>query len=70
MLSLAEVENWHDSSFLVLRWIAFEDLLNELVVLLSELEGDTRIIFGGISMDVESVACNSCAGYERPTLSS
>ena len=50
MLSLSEIEDWHDSGLLVLGRVAFEDLVNELVVLLRELKGDVRIVFGGISM--------------------
>lgn len=50
MLSLPEIENWHDSSFLILWRVAFEDLLDKLVVLLRELEGNVRIVFGGIAM--------------------
>lgn len=50
MLSLSQIEDGHNSRLLVLGRVAFEDLIDELVVLLGELEGDVRIIFGGISM--------------------
>jgi hypothetical protein len=50
MLSLSEIEDWHDSGLFVLGRVAFEDLVNELVVLLRELKGDVRIVSGGISM--------------------
>jgi hypothetical protein len=50
MLSLSEIEDGHDSRLLVLGWVAFEDLFDELVVLLGELEGNIRIVFRGISM--------------------
>jgi hypothetical protein len=50
MLSLSEIEDGHDSCLLVLGRVAFENLIDEFVVLLCELEWDVRIIFGGISM--------------------
>lgn len=50
MLTLSEVEKGHHSSLLVLWRIPFEDLIDELVVLFGELERDTRIVFGAISM--------------------
>jgi hypothetical protein len=33
-----------------LRWIAFQDLIDEPVVLLCELEGNASVVLGGISM--------------------
>lgn len=50
MLSLSEIENWHDGSFLVLWRVAFEDLFDELVVLLRKLEGNIGIVLGRIAM--------------------
>lgn len=50
MLSLSEIEDWHDGGFLVLWRVAFENLFDELVVLLCELEGCVRIVSGGIPM--------------------
>lgn len=50
MLSLSEVQQWHHSSFLVLRGVSFEDLIDELVVLLRELEWYACIILGAIAM--------------------
>lgn len=50
MLSLSEIEDGHHSRLLVLGWVAFEDFFDELVVLLRELEGYIRIIFGSITM--------------------
>jgi hypothetical protein len=50
MLTLSEVEQRHNGRLLVLRRIPFEYLIDELIVLLSELEGYAGIIFGGISM--------------------
>jgi hypothetical protein len=50
MLSLSEIEDWHDRSFLVLRRVAFEDLFDELIILFRELEGYIRVVFGGVSM--------------------
>jgi len=40
VLSLAQVEEGHDSCFFVLRGIAFKDLGDELLVDGIELEGD------------------------------
>ena len=50
MLSLSEVEDGHHGRLLVLGWVALEDLFDELIVLLCELEGDVRVVFGGITM--------------------
>ena len=50
MLSLSEIEERHDSGFLVLWWVSFEDLSDELIVLLGEFEGSIRIVLGCISM--------------------
>ena len=32
MLALAEIKDWHDSCLFVLRWVAGEDLFDELFV--------------------------------------
>ena len=40
MLALTKIEEWHYSSFLVLRWIPFEDLGDEFFVDGIEFEGD------------------------------
>jgi hypothetical protein len=50
MLPLSKVQYGHDGRLLVLWWISLEDLIDELVVLRSELERDLRIVLGGISM--------------------
>jgi hypothetical protein len=50
MLSLSEVQKGHHSCLLVLGRVAFQDLIDELVVLLCELEGDAGIVLRGISM--------------------
>jgi len=48
----------------VLGRVAFENFVDELIVLLRELEWSIRIIFGSISMDLKGIAGNSCAGRE------
>lgn len=50
MLTLTKVQEGHDSSLLVLRGITGEDLLDELVVLLGELEGEGGIVLGGVAV--------------------
>jgi hypothetical protein len=50
MLSLSEIQKGHHGCLLVLGRVAFEDLIDELVVLLCELEGNAGIVLGGISM--------------------
>jgi hypothetical protein len=50
MLALSEVEDRHDGCFLVLGWVSLENLLDELVVLLSELERDAGIVIWGITV--------------------
>ena len=44
MLSLAKVEEGHYSGFLVLGWVAFEDLGDELLVDGIELKGYLGIV--------------------------
>lgn len=50
MLSLSQIQNGHDSRLLVLWWIALEDLVDELVILVVELEGDFGIIDRRVAM--------------------
>lgn len=58
MLPLSKIKDGHDGGLLVLGWVTLEDLFNELVILLRKLEGDVRIVFGGISMlPSELLAC-------------
>jgi len=53
VLTLSQIQNWHNGSFLVLGRVSLEDLGDDLVVFLGELEGDAGIIFGGVAMLVE-----------------
>lgn len=55
MLPLSEIQQWHHSSFLVLWGVAFQDLLDELVILLRELEWDASIIVGRVTMLIHAV---------------
>lgn len=50
MLPLSEVQKGHHSGLLVLGRVSLEDLIDELVVLFGELEGDTGIVHWGISV--------------------
>jgi len=50
MLSLSEIQKGHHSCLFVLGRVAFQDLIDELVVLLCELERDAGIVLRGISM--------------------
>jgi hypothetical protein len=50
MLPLSEIENWHHGRFLVLWWIALQNLIDELVILLRELEGNASIIIRRIAV--------------------
>ncbi len=50
MLSLPQIQKGHHGCLFVLGRIAFQDLIDELVVLLCELEGDASIVLRGISM--------------------
>jgi hypothetical protein len=44
VLALAEIEERHDSGFLVLWWVAFEDFFYEPLILGGEFEGNGEII--------------------------
>jgi hypothetical protein len=50
MLSLSEIQKGHHSCLFVLGRVAFKDLIDELVILLCEFEGNAGIILRGISM--------------------
>ena len=50
MLSLPEIQDGHNSRLFVLGRVSFEDLVDELVVLLGELEGNVGIVLGRVSM--------------------
>lgn len=50
VLSLSKVEQRHDGRLLVLWRVALEDLIDDLVVLLGELEGDVGVVDLGISV--------------------
>jgi hypothetical protein len=50
VLALAEVEKWHDGGFLVLRWVAFDDFVDEAEVGLVEFKGDGGVVVGCVSV--------------------
>jgi len=50
VLTLAEVEQGHDGCLLVLGRVALEDLLDDLLILGSELERDVGVVLGSISV--------------------
>lgn len=50
MLPLSNIKQWHYSRLLVLWWVSGKNLLDEFLILRSELEGYRRIILGGISV--------------------
>jgi hypothetical protein len=44
VLALTQIQKWHDSTLLVLRGVALEDLIDQSEVLLGELERDGRVV--------------------------
>jgi hypothetical protein len=50
VLTLAEVQQRHDGCLLVLRGVAGDDFLDELFVLFGELEGNGRVVLGGVAV--------------------
>jgi len=44
VLSLSEIEQWHDRRLLVLRRVSSQDLLDELLILCVELEGNVQVV--------------------------
>jgi hypothetical protein len=50
VLALAKVEQGHNSGLLVLRGVAGDNLLDELLILLRELERDRRVVLGRIAV--------------------
>jgi hypothetical protein len=55
MLALSKIQQWHHGRLLVLWWVALQDLIDELVVLLSELKGNIRIVFWSITVLIKSI---------------
>lgn len=50
MLALAEIQQRHDRGLLILRWIALQDLIDEPLVLRSEVERDARVVLWCVAM--------------------
>ena len=55
MLPLPKVEEWHHGGFLILGWVAFEDLVDQLLADGGELERYLRVVVGGISVLKDSL---------------
>ena len=53
VLALAEVEQGHDGSLLVLRRVSAEDFLNELFILGVECEGDVEVVLWCVAVLVK-----------------
>lgn len=49
-LALTEIEKWHHSGFLVLWWVAGEDLFDDGLVLGGEGEGNGGVVLGGVAV--------------------
>lgn len=58
VLALAKIKQWHDSSLLVLRRVALEDLIGECEVLLGKLEREGRVVVGFVAMLLETTIVN------------
>lgn len=50
MLALAKVQNWHDSSLLVLRWVALKQLGDDGLILWRECEGNVGVVVGCVAV--------------------
>lgn len=50
VLALAQVEQRHYRRLLVLAWIAAQDLLDELLILCVEFEGNVQVVLGGVAV--------------------
>lgn len=50
MLSLSQIEQWHDRRLLVLAGVPAKHLLDELLILLAELERNRQVVLGGIAV--------------------
>jgi hypothetical protein len=50
VLALSEIEERHYGGLFVLRGVARDDLLDKLLILRGEFEGDFEVIFGRIAM--------------------
>lgn len=50
MLALAKVQDWHDSSLLVLRWVALKQLGDDGLILWREFERDIGVVIGCVAV--------------------
>lgn len=50
VLALAEVQDWHDSSLLVLRRVALEEFSDDGLILWREFEGNIGVVIGGVAV--------------------
>jgi len=61
VLALTQIQDRHDSSFLVLGRVAFEDLIDELEVLVVELEREGRVVGGLVAMLIADDTLTACS---------
>lgn len=55
VLALTQIQDRHDSSLLVLGRVAFEDLIDELEVLVVEFEREGRVVGGLVAVLIEQI---------------
>jgi hypothetical protein len=64
VLALAQVQEGHDGTLLVLGRVAFEDLIDEFHVLLGELERDRGVVARLVAMlELRTVPVSHCLMY-------
>jgi hypothetical protein len=69
VLALAEIKKRHDGGLLVLRGVSGDDLLDELLVLGSELEGDRGVVLRRIAVLQAVLAVQlACRGRKEEVL--
>jgi hypothetical protein len=68
VLALAQVQEGHDGTLLVLGRVAFEDLIDEFHVLLGELERDRGVVARLVAMHGKCIAITLRASRERSAL--
>lgn len=64
VLALAQIQQWHHCRLLVLAWVAAQHLLDELLILRIELEGNRQVVLGRVAVLYgvleECFPCQSC----------
>ncbi len=60
VLPLSQIQQWHNGRLLVLARVPAEHLLDEVLILRVELEGDREVVVGSVAVDIEEAGLVAC----------